>query len=72
MSKRFLTTQQLVNLDNDPVTGTSGELYYNTVENVIKYYDGTSWTKELAKNADGGNAYTSFNTSDVIIDCGSV
>jgi hypothetical protein len=72
MSKRFLSTQQLVNLNSDPVTGTSGELYYNTVENVIKYYDGTSWTKELSKNADGGNAYTSFNTSDVIIDCGSV
>jgi hypothetical protein len=72
MSKKFLSTQKLVNLNSDPVTGTSGELYYNTVENVIKYYDGISWTKELAKNADGGNAYTFFNTSDVTIDCGSI
>lgn len=44
MTKRLLTTQKIVNLAADPVTGTAGEIYFNTVSNQFRYYSGTSWT----------------------------
>lgn len=43
MSKKILSTQQIVNLPSDPATGTSGEIYYNTTDNALKYYDGSAW-----------------------------
>lgn len=63
MTTRLLTTQRIVNLANDPASGTSGELYYNTTENELKYYNGTEWlsvhhytdqVKHLVKNDSGG------------------
>ena len=44
MAKRLLTTQRIVNLASDPASGTAGEIYYNTVDNAFKYYNGSSWT----------------------------
>jgi hypothetical protein len=45
MAKKFLTGLQLLNLTSDPVSGTEGELYYNTQEDVIKLYSNGSWSK---------------------------
>lgn len=60
MATRLLTTQQIVNLAADPATGTSGEIYYNTSINALRYHDGTSWqnffvsqVKHLVKNDSG-------------------
>jgi hypothetical protein len=44
MAKRLLSTQRIVNLAADPATGTAGEIYYNTVSNSFKYYDGSAWS----------------------------
>jgi hypothetical protein len=43
MAKRFLTPTEFVNLSSDPETGASGQIYFNTTDDVFKYHDGTSW-----------------------------
>lgn len=63
MTTRLLATQRIVNLASDPASGTSGEVYYNTVDNELRYYNGTEWlsvhhytdqVKHLVKNDSGG------------------
>jgi len=44
MAKRFLTPLNLPNLASNPETGTEGDLYFNTVDNVIKIYIDSEWT----------------------------
>lgn len=59
MAKRLLSTQRIVNLAADPATGTAGEIYYNTVSNSFKYYDGSAW---VAFSAGGsGNSFTTID-----------
>lgn len=83
MTTRLLTTQRIVNLANDPASGTSGELYYNTTDNEVKYYNGTEWVsvhhytdqvKHLVKNDSGATltkgsvVYTSgANGSNILV-----
>jgi hypothetical protein len=43
MSKRLLNTQRIVNLSSDPSVGHAGEMYYNTVDGVLKFHNGTIW-----------------------------
>jgi hypothetical protein len=43
MSIRILSGVNLVNLDADPVSATAGDMYFNTVDLVVKVYDGTTW-----------------------------
>ena len=57
MATKQLSTKQVVNLPADPATGTKGEIYFNTVSNTYRYYNGTAWT-----DFSGGN---SFQTIDV-------
>lgn len=44
MAKKFLTPVVPPSLSSDPVGGTTGAIYYNTVSNVLKFYNGTTWT----------------------------
>ena len=44
MAKKFLTPVVPPSLSSDPVSGTVGAIYYNTVSNVLKFYNGTTWT----------------------------
>jgi hypothetical protein len=44
MSKRFLTPVAPPALGSDPANGVSGAIYYNTVINKLKVYNGTAWT----------------------------
>jgi hypothetical protein len=53
MAKNFLSGLRLVNLTSDPVSGSEGELYYNTTNDVIKIYSNGSW-----KNIPSGNLVT--------------
>lgn len=56
MATRLLTPQRIVNLSSDPVSGTSGEIYYNTVLNAYKYYDGTAWVEIASGGGGSGSA----------------
>jgi hypothetical protein len=64
MAKRLLSTQRIVNLAADPATGTAGEIYYNTVSNSFKYYDGSAW---VAFSASGGSGVPIGGTSGQIL-----
>lgn len=65
MAKRFLTPTEFVNLASDPETGASGQIYFNTTDDVFKYHDGTSWkffSVEASNIYDGGTPTTfAFN-----------
>jgi hypothetical protein len=52
MSVKRLVPLHAVALAADPTNSRIGDLYYNTVENALKYYDGTAW------NLVGGGAIT--------------
>jgi len=43
MSIRILSGVNLVNLSADPASATAGDMYFNTVDLVVKVYDGTTW-----------------------------
>ena len=45
MAKRFLTPINLTNLSSDPATGSEGDLYFNTTDNVVKIYADGAWTE---------------------------
>ena len=65
MAKRFLSSLRLVNLSSDPNSSTSGEIYYNNVDNAIKYYDGTLW-KEIGSGdllVESGSSFPSASAS---------
>ena len=53
MSKKFLTPINLTNLSSDPATGSEGDLYFNTTDNVVKIYADGIWT-ELQGGSGGG------------------
>ena len=52
MSVKRLVPLHAVALQSDPANSRIGDLYYNTTENALKYYDGTDW------NLIGGGAIT--------------
>jgi len=52
MSVKRLVPLHAVALATDPANSRIGDLYYNTSENALKYYDGTAW------NLVGGGAIT--------------
>ncbi len=63
-----LEQARIENLGSDPGTGVSGQIYYNTVSNKLKFYDGSAWA-----NIGGGSAANdfltglSFNTIDGVL-----
>lgn len=59
MATRLLNTQRIVNLASDPGSGNAGEVYYNTVANALKVYNGTSW----GEIGGGGGTVTSVGVS---------
>jgi hypothetical protein len=44
MSVKRLVPLHAVALASDPAQARIGDLYYNTVENALKFYDGTAWS----------------------------
>lgn len=52
MSVKRLVPLHAVALATDPANSRIGDLYYNTSESALKYYDGSAW------NLIGGGAIT--------------
>ena len=55
------TDIKLQQLSSDPVSATAGQLYYNTTDNVIKFYNGTEWL-----NVSGGDIVLENLSSDPV------
>jgi hypothetical protein len=53
MAKKFLSTLKIVNLPSDPISGSEGELYFNTSASVAKVYQAGAWSV-LGAGAGGG------------------
>ncbi len=44
MARKFLTPVTPPSLASDPASGVAGAIYYNTTANVLKFYNGTTWS----------------------------
>ena len=62
MAKKFLTPVTPPSLASDPASGVAGAIYYNTTANVLKFYNGTTWS---AIGTGGGGSGTS-NSLEVL------
>lgn len=52
-SKKFLQPINLLNAASDPVSADTGDFYYNTTSEKIRYYDGTQWN-DVGTGSGGG------------------
>ena len=64
MAKRFLTPLNLSNLASNPATGSEGDLYFNTTDNVVKIYIDGAWT-ELQGGGGGASVIYTANQPDI-------
>jgi len=62
VAKKFLTPVTPPSLASDPASGVAGAIYYNTTANVLKFYNGTTWS---AIGTGGGGSGTS-NSLEVL------
>ena len=58
MAKKFLSTLKIVNLPSDPISGSDGELYFNSSASVAKIYQAGAWSV-LGAVAGGGSTTVS-------------
>jgi hypothetical protein len=60
VAKKFLTPIAPPALEQDPASGVSGAIYYNTTSNILKFYNGTTWTAIGTGTGGGGGDVTSI------------
>jgi hypothetical protein len=69
MSKKFLTPVVPPALGSDPANGVSGAIYFNTVLNKLKVYNGVTWSQvggfdvlpDDPLTAEQGQIYYNYN-----------
>jgi hypothetical protein len=66
MARKFLTPVTPPSLASDPASGVSGAIYYNTTSNVLKFYNGTTWTA-IGTGASSSQGSIYFDTTEQTI-----
>jgi hypothetical protein len=66
MGKNQLLNAVLQKLTTDPASPVSGQIYYNTTNSVLKYYDGTAWKNSGDMTGDDIVAAINASTSSII------
>jgi hypothetical protein len=62
VARKYLTPIAPPTLSSDPATGVTGAIYYNTTSNVLKFYNGTTWT--AIGTGQGGGSVTAIQALD--------
>jgi hypothetical protein len=57
MAKKFLTPLGLVGLASDPATGSEGQLYFNTTDDVVRVYANGEWTELSGAGGESASVY---------------
>lgn len=57
MSVKRLVPLNAVELNTDPVNARRGDIYYNTIAEELRVYDGTTWTSVSAGLVDHIHTY---------------
>jgi hypothetical protein len=65
MAKKFLTPLGLVGLASDPATGSEGQLYFNTTDDVVRVYANGVWTELSGAGGEGASVIYSASQPDV-------
>lgn len=52
-SRKFLQPINLSNISLDPVSGSAGDVYFNSASSTVRYFDGTEW-KDVGSGSGGG------------------
>jgi hypothetical protein len=65
MAKKFLTPLGLVGLTSDPATGSEGQLYFNTTDDVVRVYANGAWTELSGAGGEGASVIYSASQPDV-------
>ena len=65
MAKKFLTPLGLVGLTSDPASGSEGQLYFNTTDDVVRVYANGAWTELSGAGGEGASVIYSASQPDV-------
>ena len=74
LQQNQLENAVIQNLASDPSSGKAGQIYYNTIDNGYRYYNGTAWVNisaDAIKSIVAGNGLTSTGTDTVTISLGT-